>query len=146
MNVDIQIAIFPIIWNMFASVTIISIFIGVRLKIETVELKTRIAIIAIICVTVLTLPHMLAATTLPLEAAISLIEVTAYSRKSTIITAMQSQQPSCTKHKSAESTKILSANGSANLPKSVTKLRFLAILPSNKSVMDAVINISKATK
>ena len=50
--------------------------------------------IATIWVTVLTLPQIFAATTLPFEAAISRIEVTANSRKSTTITATQSHQPS----------------------------------------------------
>ncbi len=79
------------------------------------------AIIAIICETVFALPHILAATTLPFEAAISRIEVTENSRKSTIMTATQSHIPSCTKHRNAASTRILSASGSANFPKSVTR-------------------------
>lgn len=83
------------------------------------------AIIAIICETVFALPHILAATTLPFEAAISRIEVTENSRKSTIITATQSHIPSCTKHRKAASTRILSASGSANFPKSVTRPFFL---------------------
>ena len=38
-------------------------------------------------------------------------------------------------------TSILSASGSANLPNVVTKLYFLAILPSKKSVIEAMANI-----
>ena len=44
----------------------------------------------------------------------------------------------------AEQTSNLSANGSINLPKLVTKLYFLAIIPSNISVMDAIANIANA--
>ena len=51
----------------------------------------RIAIIAIICETVLILPKIFAATTLPFEAEISRIDVTENSLNRTIITATQSQ-------------------------------------------------------
>ena len=44
-------------------------------------------------------------------------------------------------HINADKTNNLSANGSINFPKSVTRLCFLAILPSKKSVIDANINI-----
>jgi DNA-directed RNA polymerase subunit H (RpoH/RPB5) len=67
------------------------------------------AIIAIICETVFALPHILAATTLPFEAAISRIEVTENSRKSTIMTATQSHIPSCTKHRNA--ARVVKVNG-----------------------------------
>ena len=45
---------------------------------------------------------------------------------------------------SAEHTKSLSASGSINLPKLVTRLYFLAIFPSSKSVKLANTNIAAA--
>ena len=45
---------------------------------------------------------------------------------------------------SAAITNTLSANGSRNLPKLVTRLRFRAIFPSRASVMDAAANIISA--
>ena len=45
---------------------------------------------------------------------------------------------------SAEHTKSLSASGSINFPKFVTRLYFLAILPSKRSVRLARINIAAA--
>ena len=49
-------------------------------------------------------------------------------------------------HIKADNTSSLSARGSINLPKSVTKLYFLAIFPSKKSVIDAIINITHDIK
>ena len=94
---------------------------------------------------ILILPKIFAATTLPFEAATRRIEVTENSLKSTIITAMQSHQPVCTKQSNALNTRILSASGSANLPKSVTSPLLLAILPSNISVKVATTKITRAT-
>ena len=46
---------------------------------------------------------------------------------------------------SAEHTSSLSARGSMNFPKLVTRLYFLAIFPSSISVSDAAMNIPSAT-
>ena len=67
---------------------------------------------------VLAFPHWLAAITFPLPEATSRIEVTKNSRNKIIITATALTKSSCTKHTKAEATKILSASGSANFPKS----------------------------
>ena len=46
----------------------------------------------------------------------------------------------------APKTKILSAIGSKNFPKFVIKFLFLAIVPSNLSVIEAIINITEIFK
>ena len=50
------------------------------------------------------------------------------------------------KPRNAAVVSILSASGSKNLPKSVTRFLALAILPSNKSVSEAAIKITSDTR
>ena len=100
---------------------------------------------AMIWHTVLTLPHMFAAITVPFEAATRRTEVTVNSRKMMIISGTALQSPNLTKQTSADITSILSARGSANLPKSVIRLSLRAILPSKASVIAAMPNSSPAT-
>ena len=70
----------------------------------------------------------------PLSLAIIRRPLTANSRTRTISSAQAGIWPISTNQSSAAVTSILSARGSANLPKSVTKLYFLAIFPSSRSV------------
>ena len=83
------------------------------------------------------MPHRFAAITLPPPAATRRMEVTINSLARIMITSAASAHPNATKHTKAEIVKILSATGSANFPKSVTKPCFLAILPSSMSVREA---------
>ena len=57
-----------------------------------------------------------------------------------IITIQDGMAPFSMRQIIAEQTSNLSANGSINLPKLVTRLYFLAILPSSMSVSDAAMN------
>ena len=88
---------------------------------------------------------MLAAITTFLSAAITLKPVIASSLA--IINARTHHTflyPSSMKHTRTEITNILSASGSKNFPKFVTKLYFLAIYPSRKSVKHATAYIVSA--
>src|SRR5574344_1114552 len=93
---------------------------------------------------VLYLPHILAAITIPLSAATSLKPLIINSLAITIRTIHVGSLSSSIKHIKAEQTKSLSASGSINFPKFVIRLYFLAILPSSKSVSDAIIKIESA--
>ena len=73
-------------------------------------------------------------------------EVTANSRKMMIISGTAPHRPSLTKQTSTEITRILSASGSANLPKSVMRLSRRAILPSSASVIAAMPNRINAAR
>ena len=90
---------------------------------------------------VLIFPPPLAAITFPLSAAIALKILTVSSLATIIITIQPATKLYSIMHINADKTNNLSANGSINFPKSVTRLCFLAILPSKKSVIDANINI-----
>ena len=93
---------------------------------------------------VLSLPHIPAATTTPSLATTSLRPVTINSLASISTTATGSIQRSNVKQISAVITRSLSARGSRNFPNVVTRLCFLAILPSNQSVIDAAANTISA--
>ena len=94
---------------------------------------------------VFTLPDQPAAMTRPLSEAIIRNPLTANSRQMTISSAHAGIWPISTNHSMAAVTSILSARGSANLPKSVTRLYFRAILPSSMSVRLAIIKMTRAT-
>ncbi len=81
---------------------------------------------AIICETVLALPHQLAAMTSPLLAATMRTPDTMNSRASMTSTGHDGSTASSTRASSAAATSILSASGSMNLPKSVTSPRLRA--------------------
>ena len=95
---------------------------------------------------VFTLPDQPAAITRPLSLAIIRRPLTANSRTRTISSAQAGIWPISTNQSSAAVTSILSARGSANLPKSVTKLYFLAIFPSSRSVKLATMKMATATQ
>ena len=61
------------------------------------------------------------------------------------ITIQAGIRPSSTSAIMAALTSSLSARGSMNLPKLVTRLYFLAIFPSIRSVRLAMIKIARAT-
>ena len=63
-----------------------------------------------------------------------------------ISTTQEGILPSWIRIISAEHTNSLSAIGSINLPKLVTRLYFLAILPSSRSVRLAMIKIAKESR
>ena len=67
------------------------------------------------------------------------------SRLMMMMTTQAGSCPSSIRQISAEQTRSLSASGSINLPKLVTRLYFLAILPSNRSVRLATMNRTFAT-
>ena len=99
-------------------------------------------IIAIIWAVVFTLPYQLAAITFAsFCTAINLYPETMNSLIITIIGIHAGSISLSTKISIAVNTNILSAIGSKNFPKSVTKLFFLAIFPSKLSVIDATIKI-----
>ncbi len=106
--------------------------------------KRSIAIIATIVNAVLSLPHIPAATTTPSPAAQSLSPYTINSLAMFIITGTAEHNPSCEKQTRADKTSTLSARGSKNLPKFVTRFWLLAICPSKKSVIDAMMNTTSA--
>ncbi|EQJ06693.1 UNVERIFIED_ORG: hypothetical protein QQG_4997 [Clostridioides difficile Y384] len=71
--------------------------------------------------------------------------VTANSRQTMIATTQPGAFPWSTNMIKAVITSILSANGSANLPKLVTRPRARAIFPSNQSVILAKAKITAPT-
>ena len=101
-------------------------------------------IIAKICKIVFSFPREFAAITLPFELAINLIDVTKNSLDKMIITITTSISFKFKRQSKADITNILSARGSINFPKLVTKLYFLATFPSIASVIDATIKIIRA--
>ena len=103
-------------------------------------------IIANICRQVLIFPDQPAAITIPRSAAISRSPLTTNSRE--IITTVIQAGITCKllRQTRAAQTNNLSANGSINLPKFVTRLFFRAICPSKKSVMQATAKIANATQ
>ncbi|MPM77897.1 hypothetical protein SDC9_124906 [bioreactor metagenome] len=92
------------------------------------------------------LPPPLAAITFPSAAAIALKMLTVSSLATIIMTIQPATKFDSIIHIRADITNNLSAKGSINFPKSVTKLFFLAIWPSRASVIDAIINIKQAIK
>ncbi len=100
----------------------------------------------IICVVVLILPQMFAATTFPALIATSLSDVTIKSRNRIMMTGTALTSLNSTKQISADITSILSASGSKNFPKSVIWLFFRASFPSKWSVIEATINTQSASK
>ena len=94
---------------------------------------------------VFTLPDQPAAMTLPLSLAIIRRPLTANSRTMTMSRAQAGIWPISTNQSMAAVTSILSARGSANLPKSVTRLYFRAIFPSSMSVKLAAMKMARAT-
>ena len=107
--------------------------------------KNMIMHMATIVKAVFNLPQIPAATTIPSLATTSLSPVTINSLASIITTATGSIQRSKVKLISATMTSSLSASGSRNLPKFVTKFCSRAILPSSISVNDAIINTAIAS-
>ena len=81
---------------------------------------------------------------MPLPAATSRIDVTINSLVRISIRTIAFVKPTCTKQASAAVTIILSANGSANFPKSVIRSFFRAIFPSRWSVYEAAPKIIAA--
>ena len=86
----------------------------------------KYAAIAIICVHVLIFPSWFAATTSPVPASTRRKPVTANSRLIITITIQAGTYCISTNVISAAETSNLSANGSRNFPKFVTRLYFLA--------------------
>ncbi len=101
--------------------------------------------IATICVAVLTLPGQAAAITSPPSTNSKRNPVTASSLHTMIATTQVGTFCCPTKTINAVITNILSANGSANLPKFVTSPRARAIFPSNQSVRLATAKIIAPT-
>ena len=95
---------------------------------------------------VLNLPHQLAAMTTPFSAATSLKPLIMNSLAIMITTIHDGILPRSIRQIMALHTSSLSAKGSINLPKFVTRLYFLAIFPSSISVRDATIKIASATR
>ena len=94
--------------------------------------------IANIWVKVLIFPGIAAAITWPsFSTTIKRKPVTANSRQTMIAATHEGTLPISTKIINAVITSILSAKGSANLPKLETRWCLLAICPSAKSVIDA---------
>ena len=90
------------------------------------------------------LPHQLAAITTPESAATSLKPLIINSLAIMMITNHDGKSSISTKQISALQTSSLSARGSINLPKLVTRLHLLAICPSRKSVKLATQKIASA--
>ena len=111
---------------------------------STIGPMASITITQTIVAAVFTLPDQPAAITRPLSLAIIRRPLTANSRSSTTSSAQAGILPCSTNHSIAAVTKILSARGSANLPKSVTRLYFRAIFPSSRSVRLAMIKMARA--
>ena len=82
--------------------------------------------------------------TIPLSDATSLKPLMINSLAMIISTTHTGMSFKSTRHIIAEHTSSLSASGSINLPKLVTRLYFLAIFPSAISVRLAMINIASA--
>ena len=90
------------------------------------------------------MPHQEAATVLPVSAQTSLNALTMNSLPIITIVTQAGIVASAVRQTSAEHTRSLSAIGSRNLPKSVTRLYFRAIVPSILSVIVAITKIAKA--
>ena len=93
---------------------------------------------------VFSFPHIPAATTTPSFAVTSRRPDTINSRATIIITGTEPITPRSTMHISAETTSTLSARGSRNFPKVVTRLLLRAMCPSSASVAEAAANIARA--
>ena len=98
----------------------------------------------IICSTVFTLPLIPAAMTMPRSAAISRSAATTNSRATKMMHASTESSRIHVKRMNAVCVRILSAMGSMNLPKLVTRPRRLAICPSKRSVRLAAAKTSSA--
>ncbi len=94
------------------------------------ESSPRKYVIVIICHAVLCLPSFSAGRTWPFVLAKSRSPVIKNSRLMMMITTHASTNPSGIRQIKADAVRILSASGSINLPKSVTRLRLRAISPS----------------
>lgn len=101
--------------------------------------------IANICALVLILPGHAAAITSPLPASSKRKPVTASSRHKMIATPQAGTEPRTAKKINAVITNNLSAKGSANFPKLVTKWLRRAICPSAKSVKQATMKMITPT-
>ena len=93
---------------------------------------------------VLTLPDQPAAMTRPASDASIRRPLTANSRQITIKSAHAGIWPISTNQSMAAVTSILSASGSANFPKSVTRFLARAIFPSSRSVRLARMKMTSA--
>ena len=102
------------------------------------------SITIVIWKTVFTLPHMLAAITTPASDAIKRKPLMINSRAMMIMTTQAAKRCWLERQIKAEQTNSLSASGSINLPKFVTKPRARAILPSKRSVRLARQKIASA--
>lgn len=110
------------------------------------KLFSNSKMIPIICENVLIFPGHAAAKTWPsFSTMINRNPVTASSRQTIIATTQAGALPISTSNTNAVMTIILSANGSANLPKLVTRWLRRAIWPSKKSVIEATANTKAAT-
>ena len=95
------------------------------------SVKFRISrMMHIIWLTVFDFPHMLAAMTIPWSEATRRKPLMMNSRAMMMMTIHAGSCLSCTMQIRAEQTRSLSARGSMNLPKFVTRLYFLAMWPS----------------
>ena len=94
--------------------------------------------------TVLILPQKFAAMTICFSAATKRKPLIINSLEIMAMTIHAGIRFNSTRQIKAEQTRSLSARGSINFPKSVTRLYFLAILPSNISVRDATTKIISA--
>ncbi len=101
---------------------------------------------AIIWKTVLALPYQLAAMTSPLLAATMRMPETMNSRAKMMSTGQPGSTASSTSAMSAAATRILSASGSMNFPKSVTSPRLRARYPSIQSVHEMRMKIPAAMR
>ena len=108
------------------------------------ESLRRNSTMAMIWNTVLALPYQLAAMTVPLLAATMRMPETMNSRARMMSTGQPGSTASSTKAMSAAVTRILSARGSMNFPKFVTRFLARAILPSSISVRLATQNKTNA--
>ena len=97
-----------------------------------------------ICSAVFILPHIPAAITIPLSAATRRKPLIINSLAIITITIQHGILSSSINAIIADETRSLSASGSINFPKLVTRLYFLAILPSSISVIEANANIKSA--
>ena len=110
--------------------------------------QKSIATIAVMVKAVFSLPHIPAATTIPLFAARSLSPDTINSLAVMIMNGMALIFTSLNSTKTARAaiTRTLSAKGSRNLPKLVTRFLDLAIFPSRASVIEAIPKMASATR
>ena len=108
------------------------------------ESLRRNSTMAMIWNTVLALPYQLAAMTVPLLAATMRMPETMNSRARMMSTGQPGSTASSTRAMSAAVTRILSARGSMNFPKSVTSPRLRARYPSIQSVQEMRMKIPAA--